>query len=78
MTLAQYLLAHSISQADFAARLGTSDATVSRWASGKMIPRREMIARIAAETAGAVNPASWFNLPASSTPNNPPDMGDAA
>lgn len=59
-TLAQYLAAQKITQAQFADRVGSTSATVSRWCSGKAFPNKDAVKRIDAATGGEVPPAVWY------------------
>lgn len=76
MTLADYLRDTETPQRDFAARLGVSEGTVSRWISRVRIPRPEHIRAIAEATEGRVAAASWFAAdPASAA--SPPSVACA-
>lgn len=55
MDLSAYLKGAGLSRAAFAARLKTSRQNVSRWCDG-VVPRRDDIVKIMAETGGAVTP----------------------
>lgn len=59
MTLAAYLEAHRIRQADFAARLGTTQPVISRLARRAATPSLDMAFRIERETGGAVPASIW-------------------
>ena len=59
MTLSEYLKAKAIRQADFAARIGVTQGTVSRLCSGRLAPDMETASRIQFETGGAVPVAVW-------------------
>ena len=59
-TLPQYLAVEKLTQAEFAALVGSTSATVSRWCSGKAFPSPDAIRKIDAATAGKVPPAVWF------------------
>lgn len=59
MTLSEYLKINTIRQADFAARIGVTQGTVSRLCSGRMSPDMSMAARIQFETDGAVPVTVW-------------------
>jgi transcriptional regulator with XRE-family HTH domain len=56
---AQYLKANSERQSDFAERIGTTQATVSRLAAGTQTPSPELAIKIDSATGGAVPAASW-------------------
>lgn len=58
--LAKYLDRAKIRQADFAAEIGVTQATVSRLAKGVSIPSLELAVRIERLTGGAVTAVSWF------------------
>lgn len=60
MTLKQYLASNSLSQAEFARRLGVSEAVISRYCTGLMVPRKARMLLIERATEGAVTPGSWF------------------
>lgn len=68
MDLSAYLKANDISRAAFAVKLRTSRQNVSRWCEGVM-PRRDDIVKIMAETKGAVTPTDFaFAKPKKPTP----------
>lgn len=54
MKLSDFLSEHQISQADFANRIGATQAAVSRYLDGKRMPRRYHLARIKEATGGSV------------------------
>lgn len=54
MTLAEWLTANRVSHDDFAARIGATRSSVTRYASGERIPRPPKMAAIARETGGQV------------------------
>lgn len=56
MTLAEYLAARHLTQAEFAGRLGVSAATVSRWLSPRGMPSVQPMLAIYRLTYGAVTP----------------------
>lgn len=58
-----------LTQADLAAKLGVSGATLSDWESGKKEPRIESAVRIEQVTDGAVPVRAW--LPIEPTPEAP-------
>ncbi len=60
MTLGEYLTTSGVSQDDFASSIGTTQATVSRYMSGKRFPSRSTIQSITLATGGAVRPEDWF------------------
>ncbi len=59
--LNRYLSENSISQSQFAAMVGTTQATVSRIASGKMRPGLDLAIAISRATDGAVSPDMWVS-----------------
>jgi transcriptional regulator with XRE-family HTH domain len=70
MKLSAYLSRENLDQAEFAARLIRADgsvvsqAAVSRYASGKQIPDREIMPLIVAAAGGDVTPNDFFDIPA--------------
>jgi transcriptional regulator with XRE-family HTH domain len=58
MTLSEYLEAKGITQAEFARRINTSQAHVSRL-SGDGVPSLKMALRIQAATSGEVPVEAW-------------------
>jgi transcriptional regulator with XRE-family HTH domain len=52
--ITQYRARHGLSQSDFGALLGVSDAAVSRWETGQRVPLMAMMWRIEAATGGEV------------------------
>lgn len=56
MKLSDYLQVNQITQAEFAARIGTTGATVNRIVRGKVIPRRALMTTISEATKGDVKP----------------------
>lgn len=61
MKLRDWMTRHNISEARLAGSLGTSQATVNRYARGERIPRPNIMARIIAATDGAVRPADFYD-----------------
>jgi DNA-binding transcriptional regulator YdaS (Cro superfamily) len=61
MTLASYLNASKISQADFAASVGVQQPTVHRWLHGAR-PSWDKAALIERVTDGAVPIAAWAHI----------------
>ena len=57
--LSQYLTREGVTQSAFAERLGLTQATVSRLASGLLRPRLDTALAIERITAGAVPVESW-------------------
>lgn len=62
MTLASYLKSLGLTQAAFAAQLGTSRQNVSRWCEG-VTPRRADMLRLLAATEGKVTPNDFAFAP---------------
>jgi transcriptional regulator with XRE-family HTH domain len=56
MKLVDYLRVNQITQAEFAARIGTTAATVNRIVRGKVTPRRALMTTICEVTKGEVQP----------------------
>jgi transcriptional regulator with XRE-family HTH domain len=54
MTLADYLKKAGMKHGEFASRIGVSQAAVTRYATGKRVPRRSIMRKIAEETRGKV------------------------
>lgn len=59
MTLEQYRRAHGLTQQQFALRVGTRQATISRLEAGTMTPGLNLAAAIERATDGAVPAISW-------------------
>ena len=60
--LSKFLRESEVTQAQFAARVGLSQATVSKLASGTLSPSLQVAVRIERATGGAVCVASWVDL----------------
>jgi transcriptional regulator with XRE-family HTH domain len=60
MTLSDYLAEAGLTRAAFAARVRAHPITVSKWATGRTVPRPAQMHRIAQETGGAVQPADFY------------------
>ena len=56
MILSKYLEAKGETQADFAARVDATQATISKICAFIIVPKRKLMARIADATGGAVPP----------------------
>jgi transcriptional regulator with XRE-family HTH domain len=54
MHLAEWLQKNGVSQDEFADRIKCDRTSVTRYVNGRRMPRREVLARIVAETSGAV------------------------
>jgi transcriptional regulator with XRE-family HTH domain len=62
--LLSHLTENGITQADFAAQIGVTQATVSKFCSGDIAPRPETAQKIARATGGKVPVESWPNIAA--------------
>lgn len=62
MKLQTYIEKASITQEQFAASLGVTQAAVSRWIQGKKLPRPEAMKRISEITSGEVTPNDFYGL----------------
>lgn len=63
MKLGAYLKRHGISFADFATRIGVSNASVvSRFVAGRVPQDKDVMAAIVRETSGEVTPNDWYSL----------------
>jgi len=72
MDLKSYLEARGVRQADFAERVGTTPATVSRLIAGIFRPALDLAHRIERETGGAVPTEAWLaHRAAPATPSSP-------
>jgi transcriptional regulator with XRE-family HTH domain len=60
MTLAEFFETSTITKADFAAKLGVSPVTITRYLNDTRFPDKETILRIDSLTGGRVRPADWF------------------
>ncbi|MCA6305262.1 MAG: helix-turn-helix transcriptional regulator [Phenylobacterium sp.] len=60
MKLAVYLAQPGVSQTQIARRVGVSQAAISRYATGRRVPRPDVMARIRDATGGQVQPNDWF------------------
>jgi transcriptional regulator with XRE-family HTH domain len=63
MTLTAYLREHGITHADFAARIGATQAAVSRYANGTRKPSLDKIIPIESVTEGAVRAIDFATVP---------------
>lgn len=64
MTLRDYLVAHGLSQTEFAAVAGVPVTTLHGWLSGRRTPSLSAMRRICAATGNAVQPNDWAAEPA--------------
>lgn len=62
MKLADFLSATGTTHTAFAATIGVSQASVSRYAAGLRVPGPEQMARIAAVTGGAVRANDFYDV----------------
>lgn len=60
MTLAQFFEITRTSKADFAAKIGVTPVSLSRYLSGDRIPHRKQMALIREHTQGAVTADDFF------------------
>ena len=60
MRLTQFLTEQRVPVPAFADRIGVSQAALYRYIAGARTPRRDVMQRIVAETAGAVQPNDFF------------------
>lgn len=60
MNIRSYLDEQKISPADFARSINVSAAALHRYLNGERRPHPDVMERIAAETAGAVQPNDFF------------------
>lgn len=59
MTLNEYLAQNSLTQSNFAERIGVSSEAVNQWVKGVRSPRPKSILDIERETDGAVSFHDW-------------------
>ena len=64
MKLADWLKANSLSEAQFAERIGRSKEAVRRYATGARIPDKETMPLIAQQTQGLVQPNDFYGIAA--------------
>jgi DNA-binding transcriptional regulator YdaS (Cro superfamily) len=57
--LISYLKANTVSQVNFAARIGISQSALSKMCSGAITPRLQTALAIERETGGAVSVSTW-------------------
>lgn len=62
MTLDSYLTANKITEADFAALIGSTQSTVNRLRKNGQIPSKELMAAIFMKTGGAVRADDFFDI----------------
>ena len=62
MKLNVFLQNHNLQSAEFAARIGTTGATLSRILSAQVVPRRGLMEAIYRETGGLVTPNDLVGL----------------
>lgn len=73
MMLSEFLRQNQVSLTEFAARIGTTTATVSRITDGIVVPRRKLLLRIFEETGGQVTPNDITGIHPPSCINNDKD-----
>ena len=73
MRLRDYLTKHNIQQAEFAAMVGTTPATVNRICQGLTVPRRALMAKIIDATNEEVTGQDLLILP---KPTKSDEKGD--
>lgn len=66
MRLAEWMVANGISDEKLAAELDIDRSTVSRIRRDKLLPSSALMAKIIKLTDGAVQPNTFFGLPAAS------------
>lgn len=62
MTLQDYLAEHHLTQVRFAARVGVTQAAISRWVTGSKLPTWPQLIRIKHTTDGAVTPNDFLGI----------------
>lgn len=62
MTLAEFISSTKISRRDFAAIIGVSEVSVTRYLQGSRIPSKDEMLRIAKATDGAVTPNDFYGV----------------
>jgi len=62
MTLAEWLKAKGLNNAEFGVRINRTAEAVRRYAAGERIPDKETMPIIARETDGEVTPNDFFDL----------------
>lgn len=62
MKLDQYLREKGVTHAEFAARIGCEQPSVTRFAKGRRVPSPELMRRIAIETCGAVTANDFYAI----------------
>lgn len=60
MLLVDWLEKHGVSDANFAELIGKSRIDVFRYKKGRVMPRPDVLARIAEATGGAVQPMDFY------------------
>lgn len=64
MRLSDWLTHNSLSEAEFARRIGTTRVAVGRYIAGTRVPRRDVMTKIEAETAQQVTANDFYAGPA--------------
>ena len=65
MNLGKWLDENGLDRATFAATVGVHPVTVTKWITGRMMPRREALRAIERETKGAVVATDFVDAPPS-------------
>ena len=60
MTLREWIIDQGLTQRAAADRFGVQEITLSRWLTGKAIPRRDQMAAIRDATGGRVEAGSFY------------------
>jgi hypothetical protein len=69
MKLADWLEAHSITDARFGEMIGAARQAVHRYRAGGRVPDKVMMSRIVKVTGGAVSPNDFYEVESSATPS---------
>lgn len=62
MELKDFLIVNSMTQAEFAREIGTTQQAVSQWLAGACVPRQPVMAKIYRFTAGQVTPNDFLRI----------------
>lgn len=62
MQLGSYLATRAIPHAEFARAINVTTTALYRYIDGDRVPRRDILAKIAEVTAGAVQPNDFFDF----------------
>lgn len=69
MKLSTFLSERKISTADFAAKIGLSEVSITRYAASTRIPRRQHMLAIAEATEGLVTANDFFGIEVPAAPD---------